>query len=55
MFNVLMFQRLHVRSREKTPWIQTESLEDFLHPDDLSKTIEGYPAPVRAIFTACAQ
>lgn len=42
------------REQRKTPWIQTESLEDFLHPDNPSKTIEGYPAPVRAIFKACA-
>ncbi|MGO2074559.1 MAG: DUF1698 domain-containing protein, partial [Pseudoalteromonas sp.] len=24
----------------------------FLNPDDNSKTIEGYPAPFRAILTA---
>ncbi len=41
-----------VEEQRKTPWIQTQSLEDFLDPHDLSKTIEGYPAPVRAIFLA---
>lgn len=40
--------------QRKTAWIQTESLKDFLDPDDSGKTVEGYPAPVRAIFTACA-
>ncbi|SFC38817.1 tRNA 5-methoxyuridine(34)/uridine 5-oxyacetic acid(34) synthase CmoB [Pseudoalteromonas denitrificans] len=35
-----------------TDWMETESLEDFLDPDDKSKTIEGYPAPRRAIFIA---
>jgi tRNA (mo5U34)-methyltransferase len=40
--------------QRKTKWIQTETLKDFLDPDDCSKTIEGYPAPVRAIFTATA-
>lgn len=40
--------------QRKTRWIQTESLEDFLDPDDASKTVEGYPAPVRAVFTARA-
>ncbi|WP_321492851.1 tRNA 5-methoxyuridine(34)/uridine 5-oxyacetic acid(34) synthase CmoB [uncultured Desulfobacter sp.] len=38
--------------QRKTQWIQTESLEDFLDPKDPSKTVEGYPAPVRAIFMA---
>lgn len=40
--------------QRKTPWIQTESLIDFLDPQDRSRTVEGYPAPVRAIFTAKA-
>jgi hypothetical protein len=30
----------------------TESLADFLDPDDSSKTLEGYPAPVRAVIIA---
>lgn len=40
--------------QRKTDWIQTESLVDFLDPDDPNKTIEGYPAPVRAVFIARA-
>ena len=32
----------------------TESLEDFLDPKDPLKTVEGYPGPVRAVFTANA-
>ncbi|PJA31581.1 MAG: tRNA 5-methoxyuridine(34)/uridine 5-oxyacetic acid(34) synthase CmoB, partial [Zetaproteobacteria bacterium CG_4_9_14_3_um_filter_53_7] len=35
-----------------TDWMTFESLPDFLDPDDFSRTIEGYPAPVRAIVTA---
>ncbi len=31
-----------------TPWMDYESLSDFLDPDDPSLTIEGYPAPLRA-------
>ena len=31
-----------------------ESLVDFLDKDDLSLTVEGYPAPKRAVFTAVA-
>ncbi len=38
--------------QRKTEWIDTESLQDFLDPNDSSKTIEGYPAPQRAIFIA---
>lgn len=37
-----------------TPWMQNESLVDFLHPTDHSKTIEGYPAPLRAVLVATA-
>ena len=40
--------------QRKTDWIDTESLEDFLDPNDPNKTIEGYPAPLRAIFVANA-
>jgi len=42
------------QEQRKTPWIQTESLADFLDPADSARTVEGYPAPVRAVFTACA-
>jgi tRNA (mo5U34)-methyltransferase len=41
-----------LNEQRKTDWIDTESLEDFLDPNDPSKTIEGYPAPKRAIFIA---
>lgn len=33
-----------------TEWMQFESLADFLDPADSNKTVEGYPAPQRAIF-----
>ena len=35
-----------------TAWVDTQSLEDFLDPDDPSRTVEGYPAPVRIFVTA---
>jgi len=38
--------------QRKTEWMNYESLADFLDPKDNKKTIEGYPAPVRAIITA---
>lgn len=43
-----------IEEQRKTRWIQTETLIDFLDPNDPNKTIEGYPAPVRAVFTAMA-
>jgi tRNA (mo5U34)-methyltransferase len=38
--------------QRKTDWIDGESLSDFLNPRDLTKTIEGYPAPIRAYIRA---
>lgn len=38
--------------QRKTEFMNFESLADFLAPNDESKTIEGYPAPVRAVFIA---
>ena len=35
-----------------TELMVTESLKDFLDPTDPTKTIEGYQAPTRAVFTA---
>lgn len=35
-----------------TAWMTFESLEQALDPDDRAKTIEGWPAPVRAIIIA---
>ncbi len=38
--------------QRKTGWMTYESLSDFLDPEDHTKTIEGHPAPMRAIFIA---
>lgn len=35
-----------------TPWMTFQSLPDFLDPHDPSRTVEGYPAPKRALITA---
>ncbi len=35
-----------------TSWMNFHSLENFLDVNDKGKTIEGYPAPLRAIFIA---
>lgn len=41
--------------QRSTPWMTFNSLSDFLDPNDDSKTIEGHPAPKRAILTARKQ
>ncbi|WLI76075.1 tRNA 5-methoxyuridine(34)/uridine 5-oxyacetic acid(34) synthase CmoB [Kosakonia sp. H02] len=38
--------------QRRTSWMVTESLADFLDPGDNSKTVEGYPAPLRAVLIA---
>jgi len=38
--------------QRRTDWMEFESLSDFLDSKDKNKTIEGYPAPKRAIFLA---
>tara|TARA_R110000744_G_scaffold2720_2_gene10936 strand:- start:7912 stop:8883 length:972 start_codon:yes stop_codon:yes gene_type:complete len=35
-----------------TQWMDSQSLIDFLDPNDHTKTIEGYPAPLRAVVIA---
>lgn len=35
-----------------TEWMRYHSLENFLDPDDPSRTVEGHPAPIRATFIA---
>jgi len=41
-----------IREQRVTEWMQFESLENFLNQHDINKTIEGYPAPIRAIVTS---
>ena len=38
--------------QRSTDWMRFESLPDYLDPENAARTIEGYPAPRRAIFTA---
>lgn len=42
------------REQRRTDWMTFESLSDFLNPEDPTRTIEGDPAPVRAMLTAVA-
>lgn len=41
-----------LEEQRRTEWMTSQSLADFLDPDDRSKTIEGYPAPQRAVLVA---
>jgi len=43
-----------IDEQRSTEWMQFHSLKNYLDPNDHSKTIEGYAAPLRAIFTADA-
>ena len=38
--------------QRSTAWMHFESLQDFLDPGNRDLTVEGYPAPKRAIFLA---
>jgi len=46
-FEVLETSVTDADEQRKTEWIEGQSLEDFLDPNDSSKTVEGYPAPQR--------
>ena len=41
-----------VDEQRSTAWMPFQSLADFLDPNDRSRTVEGHPAPVRAIVIA---
>lgn len=38
--------------QRRTSWMTSESLAEFLDPNDSRKTVEGYPAPLRAVLVA---
>jgi len=38
--------------QRSTEWMRFESLSEALDPDDTARTVEGYPAPVRAVVLA---
>jgi tRNA (mo5U34)-methyltransferase len=49
---VLAVKKTEQEEQRKTEWIDTQSLKDFLDPEDESKTVEGYPAPKRVYIKA---
>ena len=44
--------RTSLSEQRRTEWMCEESLEDYLDSNDQSKTVEGYPAPIRSVFVA---
>ena len=46
--------RTSIEEQRQTEWMTFESFADFLDPQNQTKTIEGYPAPLRAVFVAAA-
>jgi tRNA (mo5U34)-methyltransferase len=50
--SVVDVTRTTTREQRSTAWMTFESLEQALDPSDQSKTVEGLPAPVRAIVIA---
>ncbi|WP_345977596.1 tRNA 5-methoxyuridine(34)/uridine 5-oxyacetic acid(34) synthase CmoB [Sulfurimonas sp. HSL3-7] len=46
-FEVLETSVTSAEEQRKTEWIEGQSLEDFLDPEDETKTVEGYSAPKR--------
>jgi tRNA (mo5U34)-methyltransferase len=41
-----------IEEQRATQWMTNHSLVDFLDPHNSSLTVEGYPAPKRAVFIA---
>ena len=52
--NVRVVDEAETRLEEQrtTEWMSFQSLADFLDPEDRRRTIEGYPAPRRAVLIA---
>ncbi len=49
---VVDINQTSIEEQRSTQWMEFESLEDFLDPEDHNKTIEGYPAPKRVVVIA---
>ncbi|EAR07520.1 tRNA 5-methoxyuridine(34)/uridine 5-oxyacetic acid(34) synthase CmoB [Reinekea blandensis] len=44
--------RTTAEEQRGTDWKPGQSLSEYLHPDDPTRTVEGHPAPIRAILLA---
>ncbi len=49
---VFYTHKLGSEEQRRTEWMDWQSLDDFLDPNDKTKTIEGYPAPIRIYVKA---
>ncbi len=48
--SIIDISHTSVDEQRKTEWMPFQSLSDFLNPMEPSQTVEGYPAPLRAIL-----
>jgi len=44
---ILEIKKTKLDEQRKTEWINSQSLNDFLDPENPDLTVEGYPAPKR--------
>lgn len=51
---VVDLNQTSIEEQRRTEWMPYESLPNFLDPNDHNKTIEGHPAPLRAVVIANA-
>ncbi len=51
---VVDLNQTSLQEQRSTDWMRFNSLADFLDPDDVNRTAEGYPAPLRAVVIAQA-
>jgi tRNA (mo5U34)-methyltransferase len=49
---VLAIKKTELNEQRKTDWINSQSLNDFLDPNNPNITVEGYPAPKRVYIKA---
>jgi len=49
---IVDFALTTTEEQRRTDWMTSESLAEFLDPADPSRTVEGYPAPLRAVLVA---
>lgn len=49
---VIAIKPTDFEEQRETEWIDSQSLNNFLQNDDITKTVEGYPAPIRAYVKA---
>ena len=49
---ILAVKKTDLNEQRKTEWIDSQSLNDFIDPNDENRTVEGYPAPKRVYIKA---